>query len=137
MNTEQPKPDDKGALAILAGSISAIVAAAILLPLFIFGTDMVHFTKEGDDSGDGDLKSLLWKLLWLLLASFIGGLVCCLIAKNKEKFYAACTFIIILLLYILFLGGFSVDSLSNYFTLAGGCFLGWGAAIAIKKRKKK
>jgi len=81
MNKETQPVDDRGVIAVLIGSISAIAAAAILLPFFIFGTDMVHFTKEGDNSGDGDLEALLWKLLWLLLASFAVGIFCSLIAR--------------------------------------------------------
>ena len=137
MNKEHQPADDRGVIAVLIGSVSAMVSAAILLPFFIFGTNMVNFTKEGDDSGDGDLESLLWKLLWLFLASFAGGLVCSLVARYKEKFYSVITFAAILLLYILLLDGISAESLINYITLAGGCLIGWTVAMFLKKRKKK
>ena len=59
--------DDRGILAILAGATAALLLGAILLPVFIFGTGMVQFTKEGADSSKAELTSTLWRMLWVVL----------------------------------------------------------------------
>ena len=106
--------------AVLAGVLSAIAAGAIIKMLF---AKLLNFDPLNELSeNESNLMIQLSVAGWLFISSFVGGLICAIIAGRNDMGHIIVSSLVVLALYFL-LGGTQVFKERS--------FLSWAILLAI------
>ena len=132
-------------LSIVAGVLTAIAVAFILLPLAKLVPNHsfeIYFSTPPPDEWKKGLVILITMVAWLFISSFAGGFVCTALSTDRELIYALIGSLVCLtVLFVVSEGNiFEMKTWQSWvllITVPFGNIAGSGLSSAYKRRRKK
>ena len=133
-------------LSVFSGLIAAFLCGLLLWPLvqFMFDKfiDIYFVSPKQKDAWLNNLIVLLTAMIWLLLCSITGGIVCTLIALIKEWMFVVISIIIVVLVLTIISKGEifykpEIESVVLMLMIPMGFGIGFLIGRKIKKRRQR